>query len=69
MATKRDLPADIEDRDVEQPPRGFALHPGETAEQFLAIGEDLMRSTGVEPRWPGAIEIRRKIEAGELGTL
>ena len=68
MATKRDLPADIEDRDIAQGTRGFSLGPGETAEQFLAVREDLVRSTGVESRWPGAAEIRRKIEAGELGT-
>lgn len=68
MASKRDLPVDIENRDIEQLHRGFVLHPGETAEQFLAIGEELMRSAGVDPRWPGATEIRHKIEAGELGA-
>ncbi len=68
MATKRDLPADIEDRDIAEGTRGFALGSGETAEQFLAVREDMLRSAGIEPRWPGAAEIRRKIEAGELGT-
>jgi len=48
--------------------RGFALSPGETAEEFLAVREDMLRSAGVEPRWPGAAEIRRKIDAGELGS-
>jgi len=66
MATKRDLPADIEDRDIDQATRGFVLGPGETAEQFLAVREDVLRSAGIEPHWPGAAEIRRKIEAGEL---
>jgi hypothetical protein len=69
MATKRDLPADSENRDIaEQGTRGFALSPGETAEEFLAEREDMLRSAGVEPRWPGAAEIRRKIDAGELGS-
>lgn len=68
MATRRDLPADIENRDLAPSPRGFALGPGETAEQFLAARDDLLRSAGIEPRWPGAAEIRRKIEAGELGS-
>jgi hypothetical protein len=66
MAAKRDLSADDADRSVS--PRGFALAPGETAEQFLAVREELLRSAGLEPRWPGAAEIRRRIEAGELGT-
>jgi hypothetical protein len=68
MATKRDLPADIEDRDTARVTRGFALGPGETAEQFLAVRDDLLRSAGIEPHWPGATEIRRKIETGELGS-
>jgi hypothetical protein len=49
-------------------PRGFTLAPGETAEQFLAGRDELLRSAGIEPNWPGASEIRRKIEAGELGA-
>ncbi len=48
--------------------RGFTLAPGETGERFLAVRDELLRSTGIEPNWPGAAEIRRKIEAGELGT-
>ncbi len=68
MATKRDLPADIEDRSLAQGPRGFVLGPGETAEQFLAVRYNLLRNAGIEPRWPGAAEIRRKIETGELGS-
>ena len=68
MAIKRDLPADIEDRDITTPSHGFALAPGETAEQFLAIREVILQSAGMEPRWPGAAEIRRKIDAGELGA-
>jgi hypothetical protein len=44
------------------------LGSDETAEQFLAVREDLLRRAGVEPRWPGAAEIRRKIDAGELST-
>jgi hypothetical protein len=68
MATNRDLPADIENRDIALGTRGFTLAPGETAEQFLAVREDMLRSEGIEPLWPGAVEIRRKIQAGELGT-
>jgi hypothetical protein len=44
------------------------LSPGETAEQFLAARDEILRTVGIEPRWPGAAEIRRKIDAGELGT-
>jgi hypothetical protein len=68
MATKRDIPTDIEDRDIAQGTRGFALSPGETAEQFLATRDEMLRTAGIEPRWPGAAEIRRKIDAGELGA-
>jgi hypothetical protein len=49
-------------------PRGFTLAPGESAEEFLAVRDELLRSAGIEPNWPGASEIRRKIEAGELGA-
>jgi hypothetical protein len=67
MASKRDLPADNQDRPVTPGTRGFALCPGETAEQFLADREEMLSSAGIEPSWPGAAEIRRKIQAGELG--
>ncbi len=66
MAAKRDLPADHEDRSVTAA-RGFTLAPGETAEEFLASRDALLRSAGIEPRWPNSQEIRRKIERGELG--
>ncbi|MBA3808284.1 MAG: hypothetical protein H0X28_07810 [Solirubrobacterales bacterium] len=46
--------------------RGFALAPGETAKQFLEARDDVLRSAGLEPHWPGAQEIRRKIDSGEL---
>jgi hypothetical protein len=68
MATKRDLPADNEDRSVTPGVRGFALAPGETAEDFLASRDELLRTAGIEPHWPSAQEIRRKIESGELGS-
>jgi hypothetical protein len=67
MAAKRDLPADNEDRSVTPGVRGLALAPGETAEDLLASRDELLRSAGIEPQWPSAQEIRRKIEAGELG--
>lgn len=54
--------------DTELTARGFALAPGETAEEFFAKRDALLRSAGVEPKWPGATEIKRKIEAGELGA-
>lgn len=44
------------------------MSPGETAEQFLATRDEMLRTAGIEPRWPGAAEIRRKIDAGELGA-
>lgn len=47
--------------------RGFALAPGETAEQFLAERDRLLESVGIEPAWPAMQEIRRRLEAGELG--
>ena len=68
MATKRDLPTDDQDRDLMPASRGFTLAPGESAEEFLAVRDDLLRSAGIEPSWPGAVEIRRKIESGELGA-
>jgi hypothetical protein len=68
MAAKQDLPADIDDRGIADRTRGFTLGPGETAEQFIAAREEVLRSAGIEPNWPGATEIRRKIQAGELGA-
>ncbi len=66
MATKRDIQLDGScGKRVAQ--RGFTLAPGETAEQFLAERDQLLKSVGIEPQWPGAKEIRRKLEAGELG--
>lgn len=66
MATKRDIPLDGSSGEfVSQ--RGFALAPGETAEQFLAERDQLLKSVGIEPKWPGAKEIKRKLEAGEFG--
>jgi hypothetical protein len=53
---------------VSESVRGFALAPGETAEQFLAGRDELLRGAGIEPRWPSAREIRRKLDAGELGN-
>jgi hypothetical protein len=50
------------------PVRGFALAPGETAEEFLKSRDELLRGAGIEPCWPGAQEIRRKVESGELGN-
>ncbi len=68
MAAKRDIRTDDENRDVSPSSRGFALAPGETAEQFLAARDELLRSVGIEPNWPTGPEIRRKIDAGEIGT-
>ena len=66
MATKRDIQLDGSCGEfVAQ--RGFALAPGETAEQFLAERDQLLKSVGIEPKWPGAEGIRRKLEAGEFG--
>jgi len=68
MAADGDIRVDHQDRDVTTDARGFALAPGETAEEFLAERDALLRSAGIEPKWPGAAEIRRKIDAGELGV-
>lgn len=65
MATKRDLRLDGSGGESAAQ-RGFALAPGETAEQFLAERDQLLKSVGIEPKWPGAQEIRRKLDAGEL---
>lgn len=67
MAAERDIQLDGQDRD-RKTQRGFALAPGETAEQFLASRDELLKSVGIEPHWPGTVEIRRRIEAGELGS-
>jgi hypothetical protein len=66
MATDRDLPVDGQDRSATRQVRGFTLAPGETADEFLARRRAILRSVGIEPDWPGADEIRRKIESGEL---
>ncbi|HEX4437779.1 MAG TPA: hypothetical protein VH061_13395 [Solirubrobacteraceae bacterium] len=43
------------------------LAPGETAEEFLKSRDEILRSSGIDPSWPGAAEIRRKLDPGELG--
>jgi hypothetical protein len=47
--------------------RGFALTLGETAEQFLAERDQLVKSVGIEPKWRGTEGIMRKLEAGDFG--
>lgn len=65
MDAKRDLRIDGQDGD-RSGQRGFVLAPGETAEEFLKSRDEILRSSGIDPSWPGAAEIRRKLDAGEL---
>jgi hypothetical protein len=32
---------------------GFRLGPNQTAEDYLAIGDELLRSEGIDPTWHG----------------
>ncbi len=35
------------------PPKGYAVTSKQDVEEILAIEADLLRSEGVDPRWPG----------------
>jgi hypothetical protein len=34
-------------------PSGYVLNDNQRIEDILAVQEDLLRSEGVDPRWPG----------------
>lgn len=34
-------------------PSGYVLGDEQSAEDILAVQEDLLRSEGIDPRWPG----------------
>jgi hypothetical protein len=38
------------------PPRGYVVSSKEEVEQILAVEAELLRSEGVDPRWPGFAE-------------
>jgi hypothetical protein len=40
------------------PPKGYTLESKQDVEEILAIEADLLRSEGVDPRWPGFPEDR-----------
>lgn len=35
------------------PPKGYVISSKQEAEEILAIEAELLRSEGVDPRWPG----------------
>jgi len=35
------------------PPKGYVLNDKESVADILAVEADLLRSEGVDPRWPG----------------
>jgi hypothetical protein len=37
---------------------GFRLGPNQSAEDYLAIGDELLRSEGIDPTWRGLQETR-----------
>jgi hypothetical protein len=38
------------------PPTGYVLRDKETVSDILAVEADLLRSEGIDPRWPGFSE-------------
>ena len=40
-------------------PDGYVLGPNRTPEDVLAIADELLRSEGLDPAWPGLEEKRR----------
>jgi hypothetical protein len=38
---------------VTPPPKGYTVTTKQDVEEILAIEADLLRSEGVDPRWPG----------------
>ena len=38
------------------PPKGYVVSSKEEAEEILAVEAELLRSEGVDPRWPGFAE-------------
>ncbi len=43
---------------------GFRLGPNQTAEDYLAIGDELLRSEGIDPTWRGFDEKDGKTVSG-----
>jgi hypothetical protein len=41
------------------PPKGYTVATKRDVEEILAIEADLLRSEGVDPRWPGFPEDRK----------
>jgi hypothetical protein len=41
------------------PPKGYTVTTKQDVEEILAIEADLLRSEGVDPRWPGFPEDRK----------
>jgi hypothetical protein len=41
------------------PPKGYTITTRQDVEEILAIEADLLRSEGVDPRWPGFPEDRK----------
>jgi hypothetical protein len=42
------------------PPKGYVLSDKESVADILAVEADLLRSEGVDPRWPGFPEHDRR---------
>lgn len=36
-----------------EPPKGYVLADKQTVEQIMAVEAELLRSEGIDPRWPG----------------
>lgn len=41
------------------PPKGYTVTTKQDVEEILAIEADLLRSEGVDPRWPGFPDDRK----------
>lgn len=39
--------------DEVKPPKGYVLGNDQTIEDVLAVEAELLRSEGIDPRWPG----------------
>jgi len=36
-----------------EPPKGYVLANKQTVEEIIAVEAELLRSEGIDPRWPG----------------
>ena len=51
--------------DPVEPPKGYILSNKESAKEILAVEAELLRSEGIDPRWPGFREAEQEPDEQE----